>query len=228
MRIIHLGGVTKDRHWMRNKEQYAHTLSCSCRFRIRPLTNEHQPSSSFLEDASILNPKWLDWTGRGRCPGWRGTGLCSKWFHMGQAGQSSTVHQLLLHSTLNTTAHLTDWSGPRTPDFFPVRHSTIWIIDILKNLKISKGTANILHWQFHTSMLVPTVTEKVLWYAQQPQLTSNLDSHIKCCCPTGKRKASHHAAAIVRDYRLTDKELESLRCPPPPVRDESWKAIQTI
>jgi hypothetical protein len=43
---------------------------------------------------------WLG--GGGECPGWRGAGLCSTWFHMGQAGQSSTVHQLLLHGTLST------------------------------------------------------------------------------------------------------------------------------
>jgi hypothetical protein len=39
---------------------------------------------------------------------------------MDQAGQSSTVHQLLLYGTLNATAHLTDRSGRLTSDFLPV------------------------------------------------------------------------------------------------------------
>ncbi len=37
---------------------------------------------------------------------------------MGKAGYCSPVHWLLIHSTLNTTAPLTDQSGLLTPDFF--------------------------------------------------------------------------------------------------------------
>jgi hypothetical protein len=43
--------------------------------------------------------------------------------HMGQAGYSSITHCILLHSTLNTTAHITDQMGPLTYDVFPVGHS---------------------------------------------------------------------------------------------------------
>ncbi len=69
-----------------------------------------------------VHPSWklqVDWICSGLAGGgwvlWvEGTGLCSTWFHMGQAGQNSTAHQLPLHGTLSTVAHLTDQSGPIT------------------------------------------------------------------------------------------------------------------
>jgi hypothetical protein len=48
-------------------------------------------------------------------------------FHMGQAGQSSIVHQLLLYGTLITIAQLTDQSGPLTPQFFLVTHMNMYM-----------------------------------------------------------------------------------------------------
>jgi hypothetical protein len=83
-----------------------------------PLVNVHYPGSPSLVAASRLNPQ-VAGLGGGRVPWVEGDRSI---FHMGQAGQSSTVHQLLLYGTLNTTAHLTDRSGPLTPKFFLVGH----------------------------------------------------------------------------------------------------------
>ncbi len=62
--------------------------------------------------------------------------LCFTWFHMGQAGQRSIVLQLLLHGTLSTTAHLTDWLWPLyicTPDSPPCRAQYVLYICIACN-----------------------------------------------------------------------------------------------
>jgi hypothetical protein len=42
----------------------------------------------------------------------------------GQGRQGSTVHQLLLYGTLDTTAYLMDQSGLLTSDIFPVGHNS--------------------------------------------------------------------------------------------------------
>jgi hypothetical protein len=102
--------------WMRNEEQYLHTLSCSHRSQIGLLANlldVHYPSPSLMKAASRLNPQGPG--GWDECPGWRGTGLCSTWARQGRAPQYT---RFFLHDTLSTTAHLTEQSGPFTPDFF--------------------------------------------------------------------------------------------------------------
>ncbi len=53
-------------YWMRNKEQYKHTLSCNCSSRIGLLANPldvHYPGPSHLKTASRLNPQWPGWGG---------------------------------------------------------------------------------------------------------------------------------------------------------------------
>jgi hypothetical protein len=118
MRTNHLRGIPKTVLLDENRE---HTLSCRHRFRFGPLANVHYTIQ--------IHPSWrLQVNGipsgqAGRCGGW------VPWvegdrplLHMGQAGHSSTIHWLLWHSTLNTTAHLTDRTGLLTSNFSPVGH----------------------------------------------------------------------------------------------------------
>jgi hypothetical protein len=104
-------------YWMRNKEQYIQT-----KYIHYPLATNHGLGCSQIPWMCTIQvyPSWrlqVDWISNGLAGGewvpWvEGAGLCFTWFHMGQAGQRSTVHQLLLHDTLSTTAHLMDWAWP--------------------------------------------------------------------------------------------------------------------
>ncbi len=71
------------------------------------------------EAVSWLNLQWPGREGGGGGPGWRGQ-VPSPY---GQAEKSSTLHWLPLHSTLNTTAHLTDRMGLLSSDFPSVGHT---------------------------------------------------------------------------------------------------------
>ncbi len=106
------------------QKQYSCTLFFSRRFRIGPLLNVHYPGSSFLEAASRLNPNGLNGWGGG-VPWVEGDMSLIHIIPHGPGRQSSTVHQLLLNGTLDTTAaHLTDLSGLLTPNIFPVGHKS--------------------------------------------------------------------------------------------------------
>ncbi len=80
----------------------------------------HCPDPSLLKAASRLSSYWPGMGGGGAVALDGGVRFL---FHMGQAGHSSTTQWILLHSTLNTTACLTDWMGPLTSNFSPVGHN---------------------------------------------------------------------------------------------------------
>jgi hypothetical protein len=99
---------------MRNKEQYAYTVQLP---QVPDWAARYCPDPSFLKAAEKLNPQW---PGRGGGVPWveRDRSL----LHLGQAGHSSPLHWLPLHSTLNTNAHFSG-SDVTAYGFFTVGHS---------------------------------------------------------------------------------------------------------
>ncbi len=113
---------------MRNKEQYAHTLSCSLRLGLGCSRLSTTLSKSILlESCKQTGFPVSRQRGGGRCPGWRGTGPCSIRARQTMAPQYtdflSIAHWAQLHI-------LMDQIGPLTSDFSSVGHS----YNLLKNL----------------------------------------------------------------------------------------------
>ncbi len=116
MQIDHLGGSSKRKYsrWEIRNNMYRHCrvaadsgLGCSL-------------SRSILVESCRQTEFPVPGMGGGQVP-W--VERVRALLHMGQAGHSFTAHWLLLRSTLNTTARLTDWMGLLTSDFSHVGHS---------------------------------------------------------------------------------------------------------